>query len=585
MPKRFLHIAFVFLLLSACGRHHVYSPSLLRADSLCSVRPDSALALLQQLSSQMHSAPEPDRMFHQLLCIKAADKADRPIAQCDSTILRLIDYYEDGGDPAKLAETYYYAGRIYFEKQDAPQALDYYLKAMDNIGVCDDSVRVKSVLLSQIGYIYHYQEIDSVARIWFEKACEFAVEHHDTLSLIFGLRDKANTYKNNEDSRKRENDLDKALLLCDKTNNRLMANVVKSQIANLYIDEGRFVEAKKLLMPIKDELTSIGKSAVYSMCAKIYYGIGLQDSAKFYSKILLQEGTLYTKESSSKRLAEIALKESRPQQAIEYLSINKALNDTLKLLQAKESIARANAAYNYQKHEKENNLLKIENSRHFLIMVIAIALLVVSLLSIISIVLDHRRKETVNKTKLDRLNKSLERQKLQSSNYISENIIKIRGLEQQMQLLDEKNEDLIRQLRIEQERLKEANQMSTFEIQNMERRSSAMSDFPIYKTVITKANASKVYNKTLSEEEWEELDKSVNDVYESFSSILTEHCKMSKHEYNVCLLLKIGLSPADISRLTNRSQQAINSTRSRLYFKYFGKKGSASEWDDFIKSI
>jgi hypothetical protein len=81
---------------------------------------------------------------------------------------------------------------------------------MDNIGICEDSVRIKSVLLSQIGYIYHYQEIDSVARIWFEKACEFAVEHHDTLSLIFGLRDKANTYKNNEDSRKRENDLDKA---------------------------------------------------------------------------------------------------------------------------------------------------------------------------------------------------------------------------------------------------------------------------------------------------------------------------------------------------------------------------------------
>ena len=585
MPKRFLHIAFVFLLLSACGRHHVYSPSLLRADSLCSVRPDSALALLQQLSSQMPTAPEPDRMFHQLLFIKAADKADRPITQCDTTILRLIDYYENGGDPAKLAETYYYAGRIHFEKQDAPKALDYYLRAMDHIGLCDDSVRVKSVLLSQIGYIYHYQEIDSVARIWFEKACDYAIVHHDTLSLIFGLRDRANTYTNYEESRKREDDLNKALLLCEKTSNRVMANVVKSQIANLYIDEGRFVEAKELLMPIKDELTSIGKSAVYSMCAKIYYGIGLQDSAKYYSKILLQEGTLYTKESSSKRLAEIALKESRPQQAIEYLSINKALNDTLKLLQAKESIARANAAYNYQKHEKENNLLKIENSRHYLIMVIAIALLVVSLLSIISIVLDHRRKETVNKTKLDRLNKSLERQKLQSSNYISENIIKIRELEQQMQLLDEKNEDLIRQLRIEQERLKEANQMSTFEIQNMERRSSAMSDFPIYKTVITKANASKVYNKTLSEEEWEELDKSVNDVYESFSSILTEHCKMSKHEYNVCLLLKIGLSPADISRLTNRSQQAINSTRSRLYFKYFGKKGSASEWDDFIKSI
>lgn len=585
MPKRFLHIALAFLLLSACGRHHVYSPSLLRADSLCRVLPDSALALLQQLSSQMPTAPEPDRMFHQLLCIKATDKADRPIAQCDSTILRLIDYYENGGDPAKLAETYYYAGRIYFEKQDAPQALDYYLKAMDNIGVCDDSVRVKSVLLSQIGYIYFYQGMFNESIKWYKEAIDYAAQTQDTLSLIYGYRDAASSFIENKDFNRAEQFLNKSINLSIRVQDKNLLNSCYNQLACVYINKGNFQKAKALLAhALKTESQSL-RSSTYSIASKVYLGLGELDSAEYYSKKILEIGTLYAKETASKRLSEISLKHSDLHSALEYLKKYATYSDSVKAITNAETVAKVHALFNYNKQEKENNLLKIENSRHYLIMVIAIALLVVSLLSIISIVLDHRRKETVNKTKLDRLNKSLERQKLQSSNYISENIIKIRELEQQMQLLDEKNEDLIRQLRIEQERLKEANQMSTFEIQNMERRSSAMSDFPIYKTVITKANASKVYNKTLSEEEWEELDKSVNDVYESFSSILTEHCKMSKHEYNVCLLLKIGLSPADISRLTNRSQQAINSTRSRLYFKYFGKKGSASEWDDFIKSI
>ena len=585
MPKRFLHIALAFLLLSACGRHHVYSPSLLRADSLCRVLPDSALALLQQLSSQMPTAPEPDRMFHQLLCIKAADKADRPITQCDSTILRLIDYYENGGDPAKLAETYYYAGRIYFEKQDAPQALDYYLKAMDNIGVCDDSVRVKSVLLSQIGYIYFYQGMFNESIKWYKEAIDYAAQTQDTLSLIYGYRDAASSFIENKDFNRAEQFLNKSINLSIRVQDKNLLNSCYNQLACVYINKGNFQKAKALLAhALKTESQSL-RSSTYSIASKVYLGLGELDSAEYYSNKILEIGTLYAKETASKRLSEISLKHSDLHSALEYLKKYATYSDSVKAITNAETVAKVHALFNYNKQEKENNLLKIENSRHYLIMVIAIALLVVSLLSIISIVLDHRRKETVNKTKLDRLNKSLERQKLQSSNYISENIIKIRELEQQMQLLDEKNEDLIRQLRIEQERLKEANQMSTFEIQNMERRSSAMSDFPIYKTVRTKVNASKVYNKSLSEEEWDELDKSVNDVYESFSSTLTEHCKMSKHEYNVCLLLKIGLSPADISRLTNRSQQAINSTRSRLYFKYFCKKGSASEWDDFIKSI
>lgn len=584
MPKRFLHIALAFLLLSACGRHHVYSPSLLRADSLCRVLPDSALALLQQLSSQMPSAPEPDRMFHQLLCIKAADKADRPISQCDSTILRLIDYYENGGDPAKLAETYYYAGRIYFEKQDAPQALDYYLKAMDNIGICEDSVRIKSVLLSQIGYIYHYQEIDSVARIWFEKACEFAVEHHDTLSLIFGLRDKANTYKNNEDSRKRENDLDKALLLCDKTNNRLMANVVKSQIANLYIDEGRFVEAKKLLMPIKDELTSIGKSAVYSMCAKIYYGIGLQDSAKYYSKILLQEGTLYTKESSSKRLAEIALKESRPQQAIEYLSINKALNDTLKLLQAKESIARANAAYNYQKHEKENQKLRIKNLAAHNQIIVLFLIAVIILFAFLFMISRYRRYKYETKIKMYNLEKAIERQRLLDDENIKCSEAEIADLDQKINQPVKLSTNLIQELNEKKISIVLRKEESVLEIQKHQNRYAVLKNSRIYNDIITMLNDPNKENK-LTKEQWKQLDETVNNIFEGFGKQLFRLCKLSETEYRISLLLKIGVTPINISHIICLSPQAVSSTRSRLYRKAFGKKGKSADWDTFVKSI
>jgi len=61
--------------------------------------------------------------------------------------------------------------------------------------------------------------------------------------------------------------------------------------------------------------------------------------------------------------------------------------------------------------------------------------------------------------------------------------------------------------------------------------------------------------------------------------------KMTSQEYHVSLLIKVRLQPKDIATLTAHSKESIASTRSRLYQKVFGKKGSTRDWDDFILSI
>ena len=45
------------------------------------------------------------------------------------------------------------------------------------------------------------------------------------------------------------------------------------------------------------------------------------------------------------------------------------------------------------------------------------------------------------------------------------------------------------------------------------------------------------------------------------------------------------IQPKDIATLTTHSKESIASTRSRLYQKVFGKKGSTKDWDDFVLSI
>jgi hypothetical protein len=78
----------------------------------------------------------------------------------------------------------------------------------------------------------------------------------------------------------------------------------------------------------------------------------------------------------------------------------------------------------------------------------------------------------------------------------------------------------------------------------------------------------------------------VNSVYENYTEKLHNiYNRMSSFEYRVCLLIKINISPVNISHLTNHSKESISSVRRRLYYKAFNRKGSPADWDEIISSL
>lgn len=108
----------------------------------------------------------------------------------------------------------------------------------------------------------------------------------------------------------------------------------------------------------------------------------------------------------------------------------------------------------------------------------------------------------------------------------------------------------------------------------------------IYKTIQKKISAYPEKNENLSETEWDELDNVVNSVYENYTEKLHNiYNRVSSFEYRVCLLIKINISPVNISHLTNHSKESISSVRRRLYYKAFNRKGSPADWDEIISSL
>ncbi len=129
--KQLVNIALFLFLFSLCACKDRPCPRILATvDSLTYVKPDSAITLLKNLKKQMSNEPEATQMYYRLLKIKANDKAYITHTS-DSLILPIVKYYEEKNNKDHLMEAYYYAGRVYSDLNDAPQALAYFQKAVD----------------------------------------------------------------------------------------------------------------------------------------------------------------------------------------------------------------------------------------------------------------------------------------------------------------------------------------------------------------------------------------------------------------------------------------------------------------------
>ena len=122
---------------------------------------------------------------------------------------------------------------------------------------------------------------------------------------------------------------------------------------------------------------------------------------------------------------------------------------------------------------------------------------------------------------------------------------------------------------------------STLQVLNNKKALTRIKESEIYALFLGKIRA----GQNVTQEEWDNLDKAVNDYFIDFKLKLYRICKLSDLEYQICLLLKIELSLADIAVLVHREPSTITMSRKRLYKKLFQKEGKAEELDSFIRSI
>ena len=573
------------LLLAACTNSALRNQhsQLAKADSLCSVQPDSALALLSQLEPEMQQADKATRMYYQLLCIKASDKAYITHTS-DSLIQEVLQYYIRMNDRHHLPEAYYYAGRVCRDLGDAPQALDYFQKAIEYLNDSFENVKLKNKIYAQMGTLYSYQRMYNEALLCYKKslACDKALS--DTIGMILSLRDIAGEYWGLQKKDSVEYYYRKAYHLARISNKEDLVTMLSNQIAGFYAEMADYVQAKKYLIET-DASNLYSRSAVYSISAKLYHNIGNLDSATYYYKKLLVEGTLYAKRIANKGLAQIAAHKGKPNEALIYYQSYELITDSIYAMQDAENIRQLAVVYDYQLREKENQRLKQRNYTQQITFLIIIIIAIVICSSMWLYSQYHRRKQMELNFQMERLSKIQKEQDLYNKKLIEENNIKISNIEKQLQTSNKENRNLIIQLEGQKEIIRKTNRLAQIEIERREHAKDLIVYTPIYQHIESLLQGKERIKKLMTEDDWNVLEDTINELYVGFIPRIRYLQEMSEFEFRICLLIKIGIKVSDMARLTNHSNESVSSVRRRLYEKIHKRKGTPKELDNFIISL
>ena len=174
-----------------------------------------------------------------------------------------------------------------------------------------------------------------------------------------------------------------------------------------------------------------------------------------------------------------------------------------------------------------------------------------------------------------------ELQQAQSTQSIAQNETKIAELEMLLKKLGDENSLLRLELEEKKATLDYHNKVARLENEKREHAETMIFSSDVYQRIQTCLNS----GRSLTAQDWTELTEVVNGVYTGFTEKLYSLYRMSEQDYHVSLLIKVRIQPKDIALLTAHSKESVASTRSRLYSKVFGMKGSSKDWDDFILSL
>ena len=525
-------ISLISFLVLLCGCQESFSLSLRAIDKILSSDYERGEAMLDSVQQANPTMSFANQKYEQLLRLKADDKAYRPIKHQQAHVDSLVSYFQQANDKDLLAEAYFYAGRVYYEIGDKPEALKFYQKASEN--VAKDNYALQGDIYCQMANVYRYADLNQEALSALHLAWKADSLSGNTRNMLYDLRDIGEVYYLNNQISNAEAYFRKGLKIAYSTKENKMLKEFHHQLACIYIEKGKWKEALNHVELYINHMEDIPDKSGMLVTALTVYS-QLKDSSKivFCQENILKYGNVFAKQNTIGNIILARSKALKEKEIANLITNYKEYTDSIIKENNATAIKKAEQLYNYELKENENKYLRSINLTEMvgLIMVIAIAILIVFYLKLKNISTYQQQK--ILELKLDKY-KNLQRKE------------------------EKKATDKI------------------------EKETNSIKCSDIYKYIKVSIENNKY---KLSEEKWEELRKLVNAVYWDFDKNLNAFYDVNLQEYRICLLIKIGISRTNIAHFMNLSKEAITASRRRMYMKAFKSKGTPSDWDNIIRTL
>lgn len=223
------------------------------------------------------------------------------------------------------------------------------------------------------------------------------------------------------------------------------------------------------------------------------------------------------------------------------------------------------------------SILGFSDRELFLVMIVVVTYATLFIVT----VQNSKRKILQLNERLRKIDALREEQEEKSEQRIEQNQQRIAELEKIIHKLGDENSMLKLELEERKAKLDYNNKVARIEQEKRQQAESVI----MSSTVYAKIKELLAKGRSLGDDDWKAVTQLINEVYTGFTERLFSLYRMTEQDYHVCLLIKMHIQPKDIATLTAHSKESVASTRSRLYQKIFGKKGTTKEWDDFVMSL
>ena len=563
MDKWILYFSLLLVLLGFVffGSKKGEVTALLRvAEKSIEKEPGKTLILLDSIQ-QVEKLSEQQQALWCLLYTSVLDRKQIKHTS-DSLIQIAVSYYEKNDLPERKMQAYYYYGIVLQDLNDAIQAQDYYLRAY-KLGIELERYVFLGRICANLGTLYTYQELCSQASHFQQKAVSYFEKNRDTVRLSLVFRDMARIHLNEHRLDSAVANYTKALKYTSDVHKFCMFN----ELTGAYARMGDYEKGVSCAHMAYDRAETVEDSCLVSLAlGSLYLRMGKKDSAYHYLSFCRQSTNPYTLKDLYLYLAQFEKSRHNWPTYAFYQEQYNVFRDSIDNLTKMETLARLQRLYDYREIEKKKEYYRQESDRKTG-KLYKLSLGGVGCLLFVVCIIFYLWKE--RKKKEEQLNQSLrrkEQQYLNSQQYLEERNAVMAQLEQQY-------EAVVAQL---------SEQSSRFTTSVQEKINSSHPFFTseLYRGVYAEW-------KKLDEVQWAEVIKMIDHIlYKDFTGkIRMLYPRISELDLNVCYLVKLEIPVGRIAVLLSVNSQAISNKRKRLYEKLTQEKGSAQDFDKFIKTF